>query len=276
MNNDRRSAPYVSGAKRAIASSLRAGHRLLASRPLPSRLAIYFHELEPWQHPAFREALQFLTEAGYRFCDGLELAECRSAARLVYVSFDDNFASWHRSIDLLDALGVRATFYVNTLPFRDICPEEAIAEYFRRIDHRGERKTLTRAELLEIRAAGHRIGCHSHSHFVLSKLSRAQWGGEIQASKVALESILGEEIVDFSFPYGMRRYFSEPLRAYCRSLGFVTVANGAPGLQHRRIIDPMRLERTRWNLDRPLAYNLTDLRIDGRVFEALTGRSAVS
>jgi hypothetical protein len=36
-----------------------------------------------------------------------------------------------------------------------------------------------------------------------------------------------------------------------------------------------RIQRSLWRLDAPLDVNLDNLRVDGRLFERLTGRSAV-
>jgi hypothetical protein len=72
----------------------------------------------------------------------------------------------------------------------------------------------------------------------------------------------------------MRRHFSESLRRSCLAQGFATVANGIPAMLHG-IQLPERIQRSPWRLDRSFEHNLMDLRIDGRLFERVTGRSAV-
>ena len=73
----------------------------------------------------------------------------------------------------------------------------------------------------------------------------------------------------------MRRHFSEPLRNYCKEIGFKTIANAIPGCQHKTDVDPMNIFRTDWRFGRPLSYNLTNLSIDGRAYAALFGRSVI-
>ena len=90
-----------------------------------------------------------------------------------------------------------------------------------------------------------------------------------------LEDITAAPVQHFAWPYGMRRYFSEALRAYCKAIGFKTIANAIPGCQRRAAADPMNIFRTDWRLGKPLAYNFTNLGIDGRVFAALFGRSVI-
>lgn len=266
----------LSVAKSAVASGVRRAHELLLSKPLPRKAAIYFHDLESGRWPAFSDAIRYFLDRGYRCAGASEFARDDGVEPLLFVSFDDNFATWHRALGLFAKLGLSATFYVNTLPFRDACGVEAIDRYFDRLAHRGERRTLSRAEIGDFVAGGHTIGCHSHSHYLLADLPRDMWDGEILASKHMLEELTGREVRDFSYPYGMRRFFSEPLRGYCAETGFATIASGIPGLQHLPAVDPYNLHRTRWNLERPLAENVNDLRIDGRLFERLTGRSAVA
>ena len=81
--------------------------------------------------------------------------------RAVYLSFDDNFQSWHRALPLLDTLGVKATFYVNSLPIRDRAEPAVISDYFDRIRHKGDRIPLSSEELLALADHGHAIGCHT-------------------------------------------------------------------------------------------------------------------
>ncbi|MBI1383822.1 MAG: polysaccharide deacetylase family protein [Rhizobiales bacterium] len=264
--------------KSAIFNLVRASHTLLAMRSLPRRLGLCFHELEPDQYPQFRAAIQYLKAHGYRCVTPAELVDdCDEEAgdRLLLVTFDDNYRCWHQALPLLDELDVQATFYVNTLPFRDLADAETITAYYDRNAFQRDRVPLTRRELVEIRASGHVIGCHTHSHFDLGRLPQIMWDSEIAQNKTMLENIIGEEVVDFSWPYGMRRNFNEDLRAYCASIGLKRIAASTPGLLHTTAIDPLNIPRTRWLLDKPLEHNLVDVRVDGRLFESITGRSAV-
>jgi peptidoglycan/xylan/chitin deacetylase (PgdA/CDA1 family) len=134
--------------------------------------------------------------------------------------------------------------------------------------------TLSTAELREIAAAGHTIGAHTHTHPVLTALPLAEAQTEIRICQEELGSILGRVPEHFAYPFGMRRHFSRPLRNYCRSIGFKTVANAIPGMQYARS-QPDSLHRSVWFLERPLAFNLENVCVDGRLFTSLTGRSAV-
>lgn len=256
-------------------SAIATVHRAAARKALPSRLAIYFHELEAAQREAFRAAIGALRELGYATVGPDAYLAPDDGGKRLFVSFDDNYRSWHESRRLLDETGVRATFYVNTLPFRDRCRADEIAAYFDRIRFTGERVTLSVAELAALAADGHVIGCHAHAHHLLSALPRPAWQAEIEASKSLLEDMLGTEVAHFAWPYGMRRCFSPDLHAYCRSLGFRSVAAAIPAMQHRGIEGGDLIHRSGWRLGDPVSRNLADLAVDGRCFERLTGRSAI-
>ncbi|TAK31702.1 MAG: polysaccharide deacetylase family protein, partial [Myxococcaceae bacterium] len=83
--------------------------------------------------------------------------------------------------------------------------------------------------------AGHTVGCHTHSHKMLTSLSFDEACTEIATCKNVLESILRTEIAHFSYPFGMRRHFNEPLREFCKKIGFRTVANTTLSDSQRRI-----------------------------------------
>jgi hypothetical protein len=107
-------------------------HRRWLSRPLPDHVAIYFHAVEPRQDKSFQRCIQFFLENGYAFVDAAGLCAPGFSKR-IFLSFDDNFRSWCRLLDTLDRLGVRVTFFVNTLPLRDIASPETTEAFFNRI-----------------------------------------------------------------------------------------------------------------------------------------------
>jgi peptidoglycan/xylan/chitin deacetylase (PgdA/CDA1 family) len=254
---------------------IRGAHKRFRMKDLPDRVAIYFHALERRDWDSFRACVTAFTGRGYRIVALPEYTDPLANGKMLFVSFDDNYRNWHESLGLLDSLGVKATFYVNSLPFMDTCGEAARLQYFQRIAYDANPISMTRAELQELAQAGHEIGCHSHSHFDLARLDRRRWDEEIRASRQSLEDLTGRPVVHFAYPYGMRRYFTESLRGYCRSIGLQTIASGVPGYQHCPSIDPFNVHRTRWNFSRSLEHNIEDIRIDGRFFEQLTGWSAV-
>lgn len=254
---------------------VRALHAAVLRRALPDQIALYFHSLEPADWEGFTRLVQFLCEdQGYRVTDPSGFVAPSSHRRL-FISFDDNYRSWYEARRLLDRLNIRVTFYVNTLPFECAAGSRELEDYYQRLRHSGLRAPLTREALRELHADGHTIGAHTHSHPMLMALPDARARSEIARSKELLEEILGAPVVHFAYPYGMRRHFSEFLRTFCIAEGFSTVANGIPAMLHGLQL-PERIQRSPWQPHRSLEHNLMNLRIDGRLFERVTGRSAVA
>jgi peptidoglycan/xylan/chitin deacetylase (PgdA/CDA1 family) len=67
---------------------------------------------------------------------------------------------------------------------------------------------LTWQQVKEMRASGVGFGAHSHTHRILSLLTRDEQKDEILRSKSIIEDHLGEEIDLFAYPNGQRPDFS--------------------------------------------------------------------
>jgi peptidoglycan/xylan/chitin deacetylase (PgdA/CDA1 family) len=201
-----------------------------------------------------------------------------AAGNVCFLSFDDNYRSWLPALPILERYQALATFYVNTRPFRDRVSAAEVRSYIKNLRLRNiaseEETTLTTAELKEIDAAGHTIGAHTHTHPVLTALPPEAAREEIRICKEELASLLGRPPEHFAYPFGMRRDFSRSLRIFCRSIGFTTIANAIPAMQYARS-RPDSLHRSGWFLEQPLAHNLENVCVDGRLYSSLTGRSAV-
>lgn len=258
-----------------IQKSVREVHLTLVRRSLPNKLGLYLHSTAGYEQQ-LSELLYFLGERGYTFSRPGEFLA--TAGNTCFLSFDDNYRSWLRMLPIFEQYKVRATFYVNSWPFRDRVSATEVRGYLKKMRLTSaaaeQETTLSTAELKEIADAGHTIGAHTHTHPILTTLSQEAAQEEIRTSKEELASLLSRPTEHFAYPFGMRRHFSRSLRAYCRSIGFQTIANAIPGMQyaHSR---PDSLHRSAWFLGQPLAFNLDNVCIDGRLFSFLTGRSAV-
>jgi peptidoglycan/xylan/chitin deacetylase (PgdA/CDA1 family) len=258
---------------RSIYDVIRRFNTLVFSKELPNKIAIYFHTLEHNQYESFILFVNYFRNLGYYFCSPDVFFEKDNHKKL-FVSFDDNYYSWFAALDLFDFLEIKCTFYINTLPVRNIASQREIKEYFSRIDHKGERKPLATQEIQEIVKRGHIVGSHTHAHLMLTSLPDKSAKYDIKLGKQSIEEIIGYEVKHFSYPFGMRRHFNEKLRRYCLEIGFKTIANAIPALQYVQQL-PSSLNRSRWMLDKSLDYNLANIKTAGHFFEYLTGRSAV-
>jgi peptidoglycan/xylan/chitin deacetylase (PgdA/CDA1 family) len=252
---------------------IRRTHVALCCQALPEKLAIYFHSISQTELGAFMETISYFLDRGYEFCDATAFCR-RQSGRAVFLSFDDNHRSWIEIAEALQRYGVSATFYVNTCVLQTRRAAAEVAAYYDRIESYQDQTPLAATDVATLVAAGHILGSHGHSHHLLTRLPLPQAKEEIRQGKAELEDLLGMPVLHFSFPYGMRRHFCEELRSYCFELGFQTVASAIPAMQHCRQT-PACIYRSPWRLPKSLEYNLDNLRVDGALFEHLTGRSAV-
>lgn len=247
-------------------------HYSFMLRELPLKLGIYFHELEPHQQIHFREMVSKVRSLGYRFVGVEEYLAADD--KVAMVSFDDNYKSWHDAIPLFKDTEVPVVFYMNTMPIADDATPEELQVYYNRVEHKGQRKSLSRKDILELHQAGHTIACHSHSHYNLRNIPSSLWQEEILRSRDILADIINSDVRHFSFPFGMRRHFSEELIDYCLSSGFDSVAEAHPALLHTPP-SPRRIPRTLWSYHRSPEENIKNLQVNGEPFMRLTGKSAI-
>ncbi len=101
---------------------------------------------------------------------------------IVTTSWDDGHELDMRVADILDAYGLRGTFYIA----KDSCGSGSISN--------AHIKSL---------AKRHEIGGHTLTHPDLTKLPEEEALLEITAGKKWLESLIGEKISTFCYPYGL-------------------------------------------------------------------------
>lgn len=104
--------------------------------------------------------------------------------RHLLLTFDDGGASARYAAEQLEARGWRGHFFIITARI-------------------GERTFLKRADIVALRAAGHIVGTHSHTHpDIFRNLSREMMVTEWRVSCAILESLLGEPCAAASVPGG--------------------------------------------------------------------------
>lgn len=110
----------------------------------------------------------------------------------VVLSFDDGIVDDRRLVQLLNAYGLRATFFLNGL-FDENSPsfEDEGATVFH-LPHR-ELPTLY---------AGHEIGVHTWSHPYLPNLSDDDVRQELSKSREWITGLFGEVPYGFAYPFG--------------------------------------------------------------------------
>lgn len=144
------------------------------------------------------------------------------------ISFDDGLASSYRAArQVLAKHDVRALFFVPTavLDLRSSVEMRRFAAahmYGGTAENRitpAMYEFMTADALLELRATGHAILPHTHSHCYLTDLvGAAKVEAELVQPKRRLEALLGEELRAFAFPGGTDRHAARAAYRAVRSI----------------------------------------------------------
>jgi peptidoglycan/xylan/chitin deacetylase (PgdA/CDA1 family) len=117
------------------------------------------------------------------------------APTVVSLSFDDTFADAADAATMLEAHGMRGTFFVNSSRF-------------------GGQIYMTRDQVLAMQAAGHEIGGHTISHVHLPRLELFEAAREICNDRSALLAD-GFAVTSFAFPFGDNNHAVDDVAKQC-------------------------------------------------------------
>jgi len=141
----------------------------------------------------FADQMAVLSERGYSVLSMPQFTEWLNGAPLpsrpaALLTFDHCYADQlENAVPVLDSLKFPATFFPASVGLVQQSPEVTVH---------------WRNPLLDLAQAGHSIGCHSHSHPDLTRLSMTELRQEVLGSKLALEDALGQRVSAFCYPYG--------------------------------------------------------------------------
>jgi len=178
----------------------------------------------------FADQMAALSAGGYsvlsmpQFTDWLHGTPLLSRPAAV-LTFDHCYdEQLENAVPVLDSLKFPATFFPLSAGLANRRPDAA---------------GPARSTLLALTKAGHTIGCHTHTHPVLTRLSSTRVRQEVLGSKLALEDALGQRVRAFCYPHGAN---DARAREAVREAGFdvaFTVDLGGVNLGD----DPFRLKR---------------------------------
>ena len=86
---------------------------------------------------------------------------------------------------------------------------------------RADRELMTWDQIREVARENFTIGCHTHTHRVLSTLTPRQQELELTRSREILEQKLGAAVRSIAYPVGERQFLARETEEIARRLGFV-------------------------------------------------------
>jgi peptidoglycan/xylan/chitin deacetylase (PgdA/CDA1 family) len=146
--------------------------------------------------------VRHLLRRGYRPMTLSEAVQGRDRGKRMVITFDDGYRSIiSRGMPVLDALGVKATAFIQT-DLADEGGEFAALPASERPRSAEELRCMSWPEVRQLAAAGWEIGSHTCSHPYLDRIAPEQAQGELRRSRERCEEELQGECRTIAYPYG--------------------------------------------------------------------------
>ncbi|MCB0282403.1 MAG: polysaccharide deacetylase family protein [Calditrichaeota bacterium] len=150
------------------------------------------------RHPDdFMKDLAILKQQGFNSINFKHLKENKLPKKPVLISFDDAYESFYS-----EAFPILKEFQMTAVVF---VPVNFIGKFNTWDVQIGRKKYrhMNESQLIEISKSGFEIGSHSLTHRSLTFLDEKSLISEIKTSKEVLQDITGENIISFSYPFGL-------------------------------------------------------------------------
>lgn len=241
----------------------------------PLKVSIYFHYVREQEFETILRIVNYFKKKGYEIACPNTFVNSPTK-KMLFLSFDDNYGSWIKLAEFLSLNLIYGTFYVNSGVILDFSTLDERINYFKRIRHNlKDQSVLTASDVIKIKKLGHNIGGHTSDHYPLTMITLKDSFNQIISDKKRLEHIINENVIDFSFPFGMPKFFNNELKEYCLSIGYETIAKAVPCMLYKSEKDKCIINRTNWRFNESFEHNLNNLKINAQTFIDVIGKSPI-
>jgi peptidoglycan/xylan/chitin deacetylase (PgdA/CDA1 family) len=168
-------------------------------RKTTRRVVFYYHGLKVSEVQSFEKQIAYLA-ANVRVVKPSEIliADCRDAANVVALTFDDAFESIREyAVPILRRYKITAAICVPAGHFSAVPPWMVLDGCSNETE-----RVMTEQQVAALHRDGFEIFSHTLSHPVLTEIADAQLDMELSGSKKRLEQIIGQEVIAVTYPYG--------------------------------------------------------------------------
>jgi peptidoglycan/xylan/chitin deacetylase (PgdA/CDA1 family) len=189
----------------------------------------YLHAVPEHEEQRFRDLLDWLGRS-HTFIGYPEAVDRVLTGRIdrpyVAFSFDDGFASNVRTARILEDYGTTGCFFVVTgfIGTRTLPEAREFFGYANAIDEHA----MTWDDVESLKARGHEIGNHTHTHRQISDLSVERAREEIGTAADMLRTRLGR-VDHFAWPFGRFGHFTDEAARLVFAAGHVSCASAERG-----------------------------------------------
>ncbi len=108
---------------------------------------------------------------------------------------------------------------------------------------RADLELMTWYQIREVASHNFTIGCHTHTHRVLSTLPTSEQEGELVRSREILEDELGEPVRSIAYPVGEQQFLSPETARIARRLGYAAGFTYLTGVNSWGSMDNLAISR---------------------------------
>ena len=187
-------------------------------------VVLYYHSIPKEKRAAFARQMDKLVRCSRPWPADARVPPC-AGARYASVTFDDGYQNIvDNAVPELVQRGIPATIFIvsGNLGATPRWEDQSASS-----DPDMNEPILTAEQLRNLPSDLVRIGSHTVTHPVLSRLSEPQARAELSESRSMLEKFVGSEVKLLSFPYGS---FNINLLRWCRDEGYERVFTTSPNV----------------------------------------------
>ena len=255
--------------KKLVQNLIRFLHLIFFKKNLPTKIALYFHNIEKDEIEDIKFIIKFFKYLNYNFYSITDFNyQLENSTKSISLTFDDGFKSWINLIEIFEKENIHVTFFLNSV-FLEPCND--LSRFYYNINTDKNIQLLDFKDIELLISKGHEIGAHTHSHETSSCLSDKNFQVDIEENLNYLRKF-NMEINSFAIPFGRRRYIKNSQLNYLRNI-FSIIVYGEPGMLFDQKLNS--IQRYPWNSKKSFNFNLNNIRINSSFCNNLTKRSGL-
>lgn len=148
----------------------------------------------------------------------------------ILITFDDGYQSWIDNVlPVFKKFSLKGLFFVNSGLLNIINGTEEAKTFAKKNLRITPKQILDWEGARELFYSGNTIGGHSIHHVDLSQLSKEEVLSEIFKDKKDIETHLGNNVMDFAYPFGRKEHFNNSIRAEVSRVGYTHIYTAESG-----------------------------------------------
>lgn len=169
----------------------------------PPRIHLFHHYFKD-DNNYLKDFIRFAQKKGY-LIRGYNY-EQKPGEKVIYLSFDDNYETWHKMAQMLKQEDAYCTFFINFAP--NLMGEGIMDAYYNSLGLPNG-KPISLEQISQLIDDGFDFGNHGLSHLPYSELRLSHVKTDLALNQFFFQKHFGQKFTTVAFPYGSMRYFKK-------------------------------------------------------------------